>query len=144
MSEEQSIEDASREESVSSDLRISGENWVIFTVSGEAFNPELISVELNLEPDRVFRPDAHNPMAMWQINSRLSGSESLEAHFWDIMNRLLPSRKNLMKIARDAELHFYCNVKKQKVNRQYIHLSPRLLILVGYIGAGIDIEFFED
>ncbi len=116
------------------------ESWVIFSVSGERFNPDVVTRELGLEPDRVVRPDGDMDHAIWQITSRLSGSASPEAHFWEILRRLLPVRRSLMKIAKDTRLNFYCTVSKPAKKRFDISLSPRLLILIGYIGAGLEME----
>lgn len=116
------------------------ESWVVFSISGEQFNPDVITMELGVEPDRVIRPDVDGKGAVWQISSHLRGGASPEAHFWEIMRRLLPVRRSLMKIARDVRLHFYCTVIKTGKERCNINLSPRLLILIGYIGAGVEIE----
>lgn len=116
------------------------ESWVVFSISGEQFNPDVITMELGIEPDRVIRPDAEKHGSIWQISSHLTGGASPEAHFWEILRRLLPVRRNLMKIARDVRLQFYCTIIKSGRDRCNINLSPRLLILIGYIGAGVEVE----
>ncbi len=116
------------------------ESWVVFSISGEQFNPDVVSMELGVDPDRIIHPDREGRGAIWQISSSLSGSASPEAHFWEILRRLLPARRNLMKIARDTNMQFYCTIVKGKKDRCEIDLSPRLLILIGYIGAGLEID----
>ena len=117
------------------------ENWVIFSVTGEDFNPDLVTAELDIEPDRVFYPDEKNSEVVWQLKSTLHGSESLENHMWEILYRLLPVRKNLMKIARDSQLTFHCTIMNPGSFRTAIQISPKLMLLVGHIGAVIDFQF---
>ena len=117
--------------------------WVIFSIGGEDFNPDVITRELGVEPDRVYYPEKTGGRSLWQIRSELPGNEHIEEHFWQILNRLLPARRNLMKIARDANLNFHGTVRKPAGEKWNLELSPRLLILVGYIGAGIDIEILD-
>lgn len=118
-------------------------SWVVFSVGGEDFNPDVISRELGVDPDRVFYPGKDGKGAMWQVSSSLPGEEKLEAHFWQILNRILPARKSLMKIARDASLNFHATIQKPTGSRYNLSLSPRLLILIGYIGAGVDVEILD-
>lgn len=121
------------------------ENWVVFTVTGEEFNPDVITMSLKIEPDRVYHPEGGNKKALWQMRSTLPATYHLEAHFWEILKRIVPVRKDLMRIARDAEILFYCTVRKRRNSKQRLDLSPKLLILVGHLGAGIrmDIELVD-
>lgn len=119
------------------------ENWVVFSVTGENFNPDVVTMELGIEPDRVIRPGPGTVDSIWQINSSLGGQETLEAHFWQILRRLLPVREGLLKIAREARLNFYCTVRRPTGQKTALSLSPRLLLLIGYIGAGFDFEISD-
>ncbi len=115
------------------------ENWVIFSIRGKEFNPDVITMNLQIEPDRVYYPGEAGEEALWQLRSSLPGSESLEAHFWEVLQRLLPAHKSLMNFARDASLLFSGTILTSKEADTVIDLSPRLLILVGHLGAALKI-----
>ncbi len=119
------------------------DNWVVFSIGGDDFNPDVITKMLGIEPDRVFYPDEDGKNALWQMSSTVPGTESLETHFWEILHRLLPVRRELLKIAKEASLNFYCTIRKSKGRSGFLPLSPRVLILIGYIGAGLDIEITD-
>lgn len=113
------------------------ENWVIFSIRGREFNPDVISMNLGIEPDRIIYPKDNSGEALWQLRSTLHATHSLEAHFWEILKRILPARKSLMRYTRDAELIFTCTLRTDRRKEQHFELSPRLLILVGHLGASL-------
>jgi len=116
--------------------------WVVFTIAGERINPDVISHELSLTPDRVIYPQPSNRYkTVWQLNSLLPSDESIERHIWNILARLLPVRNRLKKYQQDAELEFYCSVKKNHNASDVLMFSPRLLLLAGSLGAGITTDF---
>jgi len=117
------------------------EGWMVFTITGERINPDLITQYLNLTPDKVIRPtESNNYETVWQINSDLSGEESLDKHFDALFNQLLPVREKLKEFAKEARLDFFCTMVKKKGSGKTLQLSPQVLLLIGHIGAYLEVD----
>ena len=56
------------------------------------------------------------------------------------MTRLVPVHRKLLEYSRQYEMEFTCSVQKTSGSYQPFRLSARLLLLVGYVGAGIEYE----
>lgn len=110
--------------------------WVVFTISGEQVNPEHMSLLLGMQPDRSAQGLAGRP-GFWQINSSLEAQASIDDHLRELIRRLLPVRKKMRMIARDAELQFYCAIEKRKDGVAQFRLPSQLLLLIGYLGATV-------
>jgi len=111
-------------------------SWAIFTIRGSIV-PELITRDLGIEPDRVYDDGRDR---IWQINSTLGATETTEEHFHELLLRLLPKRLTLRKLAEDHRLEFYCFLEKPQEMSLPITLSPRILLLCGFLHAHIDVE----
>lgn len=116
--------------------------WVVFSVSAPDLNPELITNLLRIEPDRVQQPQEDRD-GMWQINSRLDAQRSLAAHIWGLLDRLKEARQELRRIQEDAELEFYCAVEKKVGASILFDLSPRMLLLIGHLGARVRMDLAD-
>jgi len=116
--------------------------WVIFTISGDGINPELITRHLSIEPSRTVQPTEDNDYkSLWQISSSHRGRESVEDHFMDLLGRLLPSREKLKKFEKDTKMDFFCSVAKEKNSPELLILPSKILLMIGHIGASLEIEF---
>lgn len=111
-------------------------SWAIFTIRGNIL-PDQITRDMKMEPDRVF---ADGKDRVWQINSTLGATETTEAHFHELLLRLLPQSAMLRKLATDHYLEFYCFLEKPQEMSLPITLSPRILLLCGYLRAHVDVE----
>lgn len=118
------------------EVRVGYTGWVLFTVSGPELNPGSVSAILDLEPDRLIFPGSAQE-GVWQLNSHLGAEEPLEKHLWVLLERILPVRRQLRQLARDHKLEFYCSVQKDREAEIHFELPSRLLLLIGYLGAGI-------
>ncbi len=121
------------------------QGWVVFVITHSRLNPDQITTELGLEPDRS---DYTDPLGrhdgFWQLNSTLSGDETLETHFWNILTRLTPVHKKLWEMSQKMKLSFYCTIQKASEQpMEPVVLPAKLLLLLGYIGAEIDVEVVE-
>ena len=120
------------------------QGWVVFIMSHENMTPDQITGELGIEPDKYYYSD---PLEMqkgqWQLNSSLSGIATIEDHFWNILNRLVPVYPQILRYSQDLKLQFFCTIQKKSNEIEPVILPPRLLLLIGYIGAEIEIEVIE-
>ncbi|MCB1325118.1 MAG: DUF4279 domain-containing protein [Spirochaetales bacterium] len=116
--------------------------WVVFAVTGRHLEPEDVTRRLGTEPDRVVLAAAERD-AVWQINSTLPAQSNIEEHLWELMNRLLPMRHELRRLARDWRVEFFCAVESLRGTVQRIDLSPRLLLFIGHLGAHLAWEFSD-
>lgn len=116
--------------------------WVVFSVSAPDLNPELITNILQIEPDRIVHPQDERS-GEWQINSRLEAQRSLSAHIWDLLDRLKEVRHELRRIQTEATLEFYCSVEKLPGASILFDLSPRMLLLIGHLGACIRMDISD-
>ena len=118
------------------------EGFVVFSITGENIHPDLITRHIQLEPSRVIHPVEENDYkTLWQINSRLKGREPIVEHFRDILKRLMPVRKKLREFSRDAELIFFCSLIKQKVSPETAVIPQEILLVIGNLGASLEIDF---
>jgi len=118
--------------------------WVVFIISHENVNPDQITRDLGLEPDRIFYSNPlENQTGQWQLNSALNADETIEAHLWNILTRLAPIHRKLWKISEIFNLEFHCTIQKTAGAMEPFVLPARLLLLIGYIGASIEIEVME-
>jgi len=123
---------------------VQAHGWVVFSISSEYLDPDQISRELGLQPDKVLHGDPENGYrGQWQLHSALAGHESMEAHFWNIMSRLVPVHRHLLKYSREYRLEFSCSIQKSQAVMEPIYLSSRLLLMIGYMGAEIELEVVE-
>ncbi len=116
------------------------EGWVIFTISAPDLDPDHITMEIDIQPDRTYTMGNEK---IWQIHSTHSATESLEEHFTQLLMRLLPIRKKLRSIARRAKLEFYCFLVKKPKSTAFFEISPKHALFTGYIGAHLAIDVAE-
>jgi hypothetical protein len=117
------------------------EGWIVFTITGEHINPDLITRHLSIEPDRIVHPDERNGYkTLWQVNSRLSGDESSERHFQDILSRLLPVRDKVKNFSKEARIDFFCSFYKKQGSSETVVIPMKTLLLIGHLGANLEID----
>ena len=115
--------------------------WVVFLITDVQLNPDEITAALGLAPDRVEYPEpADRRPGVWQLNSRLPGQAPLTEHFFDILNRLVPVHQRLWSFSERFRLEFFCSVQKTGASTAPLVLPARLLLLLGYIGAEVELE----
>ena len=108
--------------------------WVLFAVSGATRNPDMISMMLKMDPDRAMH-GVGDREGVWQLNSTRGAEESLESHIQELLERLQPVRHEIRRIVRDARVEFYCAVEKDPGAVGEFVLPPRLMLMIGYLGA---------
>jgi hypothetical protein len=111
-------------------------SWALFSIRGHII-PEQITRELELQPDRVYHDGQER---VWQINSTLGALETTENHFHQLLDKLLPRAQVVRKLAQAHRAEFYCFLEKPSDMSLPISLSPRILMLCGYLRAYIDVE----
>lgn len=115
--------------------------WVVFLVTHVQLNPDEITASLGISPDRVDYPEpADRRPGIWQLNSRLPGQAPIPEHFFDILHRLVPVHRQLWAFSERFSLEFFCSVQKTGATTAPLILPARLLLLLGYIGAEVQLE----
>ena len=120
----------------SSDMADDFRSWALFSIRGHII-PEQITRELELQPDRVYHDGQER---VWQINSTLGALETTENHFHQLLDKLLPRAQVVRKLAQAHRAEFYCFLEKPADMSLPISLSPRILMLCGYLRAYVDVE----
>lgn len=120
------------------------EIWALFAISGKDLNPDYLTHDLGMEPDRIVHADpTQDTHGVWQINSSLGVYEPFERHAMEILERLIPVRRQLRQLSRDSRLEFYAVIQKKTHDTSLFEVSPRLLLFMGYIGATLALEVTE-
>ncbi|MCB1173085.1 MAG: DUF4279 domain-containing protein [Leptospiraceae bacterium] len=113
--------------------------WVVFIVSSEDLQPELVTRLLDMEPDRSTPPGPRQP-GEWQMNSRLDSVEDLNMHVQHLLALLMPLRHKLREMRRDAVLEMYCAVRPESGEVALIDIDPRVQLLCGHLGIRLRLE----
>jgi hypothetical protein len=117
------------------------EIWALFAISGKDLNPDYLTHDLGMEPDRIVHADpTQDTHGVWQINSSLGVYEPFERHAMEILERLIPVRRQLRDLSRGARLEFYAVIQKKTHDTSLFEIPPRLLLFMGYIGANLALE----
>lgn len=111
-------------------------SWALFSIRGHII-PEQISRELELQADRIYHDGKDR---VWQINSTLAATETTENHFNQLLDKLLPKAQIVRKLAQAHRAEFYCFLEKPADMSLPISLSPKILLLCGYLRAYVDVE----
>lgn len=115
--------------------------WVVFLITDVQLNPDDITAQLGIQPDRVQYPEPTERRAgIWQINSSLPGQQSVTDHFNDILKKLIPIHKRLWRLSERYRLEFFCSIQKTGESTAPIILPSKILLLLGYIGADVELE----
>ncbi len=115
--------------------------WVVFLLTDIQLNPDQITAQLGVAPDRVQHPEpSERRPGIWQLNSRLPGQAPITEHFYDLLHRLVPVHRQLWTLAERYRLEFFCSIQKKGEATTPLVLPARMLLLLGYVGADIEIE----
>ncbi len=111
-------------------------NWSVLLISGRGLNIQEVNRQLNLKPDKVRTND--DGSVIWQINSTLEGNASLIEHIEDILKRIYPVRKQIYALSKKYQISLVCNIDIEE-SKGKILIPPKYLIILGYIGAQLEI-----
>lgn len=124
-------------------------SWATLIILSGSLKTEEVSEQLNIEPDFFQEPEFKSDgsvaeSGIWQINSLLEPEESLEEQLWNIIKRIAPGRLELTKfIQPPIQAVFYCSTEFIQHDISNLKLSSRLLLLIGGIGADLEISSWE-
>ena len=123
------------------------ETYVSFRISGLDLDIAEITSRLNLAPNATHRvgerPRDNSRFApyrqsQWSLDSKLSLSESLEAHLLALLNLLEPHCDYLQALAKVAEVNFYSTV----FNKNGMQLSAQVLRRIAELGSGFTLTIY--
>jgi len=112
-------------------------SWACFAFYGPKLKQDWVTEKLGISPDFSSVPP-HEPV--WQLNSRLPASESLNNHLWDILKRIAPIRKEIKEVSEYTQASLYATVEFASEYTKGLRLERRLLLLLGELG--IDLELY--
>lgn len=111
-------------------------NFVIFTISGDRTVLEPLIRELKIQADRTYMRDG---MYNWQLNSKAMGSDPVGVHIQELLRRLASSRIILKRYQDRLAYDFTCTMDPGDETER---ISPDLLLIIGSLGAGLEIQSF--
>ncbi len=79
--------------------------WVIFMITGRGLNPEEISHQLKIKPDKL-KQNSFTGEISWQIQSSLEGNQNIVEHLEEILKRIYPVRKIIQGYSRKYQTSF--------------------------------------
>jgi hypothetical protein len=124
-------------------MSIQTKNWAALVISKNDLDPESVSMRLKLNAD-FSAVGKEGEDSIWQLHSRLSDSEELESHIWDLLKRIALARNELRKLVQENNVVIYCSTDLDPNNSSGIRFSPRLMNLLGNLGVVLEIHLWEN
>lgn len=120
-------------------------SWASLVISGKNLNLKEVTKILELQPDYFHDKETtktnQEPLdPVWVLNSTLAPEQDVESHLWELLKKIAARRIEFKDICQKYQATFYCNIELNKSN---IKLSPRLLTLIGSLGAYVEISAWE-
>lgn len=113
--------------------------WAIFLIQGRSLSVDWLEKNLGMKADSL--KEARDGMRHWQLNSRLAGYQSIEAHVDDLLHRLMPVRKSVRNLPSGLSHRFICSMLTRSMNRATLELPSRQLLLIGSLGCNLEVHF---
>ncbi|MBW7857980.1 MAG: DUF4279 domain-containing protein [Leptonema sp. (in: Bacteria)] len=113
--------------------------WAIFLIQGRNLSVDWLETNLRMKADSL--KEARDGMRHWQLNSRLAGYQSIEAHIDDLLRRLMPVRKSIKNLPSGLSSRFICSMLTRSINRATLVLPSNQLLLIGALGCNLEVHF---
>lgn len=113
--------------------------WAVFLIQGRNLSVEWLENNLRIKADSL--KESRDGMRHWQLNSRLAGFQSIDAHIDDVLERLMPVRKVIKNLPSGLSSRFICSMLTRSINRATLILPSNQLLLIGALGCKLEVHF---
>lgn len=121
-----------------------------FGVTGDDFDPAMITRKLKLTPTRSHKKGdiiKNNPygkkfdFSKWSLKSKIDPTENLHAHLDELLSILLPHSDEIVELSLNCEIRFYCSIFSGE-NTVKIRIDPVTLKKICTLEASIVINLY--
>jgi hypothetical protein len=78
----------------------------------------------------------------WSLSVQIPGSEDLEEHIAQLLNKLSPAWDKLIKLGHAYDAEFACVIYSYKTQGPGVHLSKKMLQSMAEINAEFDVDYY--
>jgi hypothetical protein len=121
---------------------------VMLIITGKDFEPLGFAKSIGIEPSyhhaaNDLDVNGKPLVPTWQLNSKVSATEPVELHIFELLKDIAPVRQKFKKLTEKLNACFYCSIEYSTKERDGFRLSARVMGLVSSLGIDIQFDTWE-